>query len=957
MESIIIKYQTHIVELLRNIKNPITYNEVVLLLSYKDALQSNREQVKNQILTYFNWTESHFNKINCSDLSKIYEYITAIDFTIRCKKEIHAFNELSTEFKDSLGLPPHDIGLDVIALDKSLAIQCKHRANGSTIPFAELKKSDWCNMHISRKTGIKMDLTFVTPENVKLSSYLDQHYTYNHHVINTARVLEIIRSLAMFKEGTDIQFNNNPYFDITLKPNYDSTNNIGFINQNNTENLWTIDRETQFTWRKCQLEAYDLIVKTIDNNFIIEKTNDDEEVEDNANIKESLNIKMVCGSGKTDLIASTVKYIILKDKKALILVPRLMLLEQISECFKSHNINHTLIGNGYDNIISNITVCVYNSINKVKENQWDYLIIDEAHHIENRKINETDDLTYTDLIVNLTNQINTIKFSASLNEGHYEYNLRQAIDDKVLVDYQLHVPYYENGTYNEAVINYLNMHPEYTSIIGFCNRIENCQTYKTLLEQHNYKCRIITGSHSKKERNQILNDFRNGMFQILLSVNVLSEGINLPYVNTVMFLEERQAKINVLQCMLRCLRLYKQKTIGHIILPCINYNNITESNMLKIIRVIVSNDKKLMDTLINRKESHILKIEKIKTILIVENNHNNDNMIFKMYEKIYDSHLQLTTCDDKLYKQIKLLKEYHSITGNMIKSRASLIYNGEYISGNILRKIKTNMKNGKYDKILNEIKEIYVELYEWYVNSKNKCNNDIILFTVKLLALQDFYNIYKRLMKRLDNHEYIYNGIIYNIDGKIIDTLKQSLKKGVHNDKIDDIKIMCPCLYEWYIKNKDKHNKEVLPLEIKLLAQQDYYDKYNCMIPDRHIYEYLYDNKNYEVTGRMVAYIRTSKVKTNNIPIDELWMIFNICPCILKWYINDIGLYMILKTLSNFYTINNYEITENDKYSYTENGKTCNISGFYLKYLKTYKHTLKPEEIALIQQMYPSILV
>ena len=47
-----------------------------------------------------------------------------------------------------------------------------------------------------------------------------------------------------------------------------------------------------------------------------------------------------------------------------------------------------------------------------------------------------------------------------------------------------------------------------------------------------YKTTVITGAHSGKQRNQIIQDFKNGVYEILIATDALAYGVNLQFANT-----------------------------------------------------------------------------------------------------------------------------------------------------------------------------------------------------------------------------------------------------------------------------------------------------------------------------------------------------------------------------------------------------------------------------------------
>ena len=192
------------------------------------------------------------------------------------------------------------------------------------------------------------------------------------------------------------------------------------------------DTKKTLKLREYQKEAINKIVKACNDEI------------------KSINIKMPCGTGKSMLFYYFGKKC--KDKTILIMVPKISIAQQIEQYF--NNIFYKEINcywtETHKNKSSNVTVCVYNSVNEIIDNEYDMTFIDEAHHIVGSDIyieslieseidpNTITEFTQSDYIKQILN-IKTsifINLSATIDitsEYDYEYSFVNAINDGYLV--------------------------------------------------------------------------------------------------------------------------------------------------------------------------------------------------------------------------------------------------------------------------------------------------------------------------------------------------------------------------------------------------------------------------------------------------------------------------------------------------------------------------------------------
>ncbi len=97
------------------------------------------------------------------------------------------------------------------------------------------------------------------------------------------------------------------------------------------------------------------------------------------------------------------------------------------------------------------------------------------------------------------------------------------------------------------------------SIIVFCIDIEHCEHVRTELRKYAIQAETVTGKTPIKERERLVDEFKAGRIQWLLSVNVFFEGFNAKRVDCVAMLRPTQSKGLWVQAIGRGLRLFDGK--------------------------------------------------------------------------------------------------------------------------------------------------------------------------------------------------------------------------------------------------------------------------------------------------------------------------------------------------------------------------------------------------------------
>lgn len=90
---------------------------------------------------------------------------------------------------------------------------------------------------------------------------------------------------------------------------------------------------------------------------------------------------------------------------------------------------------------------------------------------------------------------------------------------------------------------------------------------------------------SSVRRMEIFKQFKEHNIRALLTVNCISEGIDLPCADTAVFFDDKKSIINIIQCVGRVMRLHPDKMSSTLVIPAYNDDDIDDiyQNILAII--------------------------------------------------------------------------------------------------------------------------------------------------------------------------------------------------------------------------------------------------------------------------------------------------------------------------------------------------------------------------------------
>jgi superfamily II DNA or RNA helicase len=296
-----------------------------------------------------------------------------------------------------------------------------------------------------------------------------------------------------------------------------------------------------------------------------------------------------------------------------------------------------------------VIICTYQSSDRLIEAceniTFDFAVFDEAHKTvgkvnkkfslalddDNIKINKRLFMTATPKIYkgNLEDEdIISMDDEKYYGELIWSYNTGNAINDNKLVDYCVMTIHATNKNIKDDIkknklikykdefedeeANYLGtilvllkkMHDGTCNhMITYHNKVKNAKKFAEFLEKINnilYDDEIfvdyLDGSTSMNKRRKIIKDFEKSKMGIICSARVLNEGVNIPIVDSVCFVDPRFSTIDIVQCIGRSLRLYEGKKKAHIIVPIFidsfddDFDKDDYGNIMRILKSLKSTD-------------------------------------------------------------------------------------------------------------------------------------------------------------------------------------------------------------------------------------------------------------------------------------------------------------------------------------------------------------------------------
>ena len=301
-------------------------------------------------------------------------------------------------------------------------------------------------------------------------------------------------------------------------------------------------------------------------------------------------VKLPTGTGKTVLFGQIIRAVANGNSRALIIVPRIQLVQQTYESLK-HFAPELSVGriNMYHKEYGDkITILTYTSwqiqleSGELSLDDFDYIILDEGHRALTPKIQPYVEAAKEKSIVigfSATPGFSVEKHLSELLEHEiYTMELAEAIRLGLLsgvrvmlvdMDIDLSNTASLRGDYdvkdleklintskvNHTALEVYQRHFNGECAIIYANSIQHVSDVVATFSAAGIEARGIYGTIPKKERDQILNDYNAGIFNVLVNCDLLIEGFDEPRVSVCMNLRPTQSVVLAEQRGGRVLRL------------------------------------------------------------------------------------------------------------------------------------------------------------------------------------------------------------------------------------------------------------------------------------------------------------------------------------------------------------------------------------------------------------------
>ena len=302
------------------------------------------------------------------------------------------------------------------------------------------------------------------------------------------------------------------------------------------------------------------------------------------------------GTGKTYLaVFDSEKY-----NKILFVAHREEIIRQAAKSFRNIHRDKSVgfFYNGYKDTSSDITFALVQTLGKkaylnenyFKKDHFDYIIIDEFHHAVAGNYKRIIDYFAPKFMLGLTATPERLDsrdvFALCDYNTVYEIRLKEAINKGFLCPFRYYGIYDDtvdyddismrNGRYDEKdletklMINkraelVLKHYRKYNSsrAVGFCSSRNHAEYMADYFTNHDVpSAAVYSGEQGEytEERKRAIEKLTNGELKILFTVDMFNEGVDIPEIDTVLFLRPTQSQTIFLQQLGRGLRKSENKT-------------------------------------------------------------------------------------------------------------------------------------------------------------------------------------------------------------------------------------------------------------------------------------------------------------------------------------------------------------------------------------------------------------
>lgn len=609
--------------------------------------------ISNLILSCNSWND--FQKaliqLNKKEKGNAFEFLTKLYFKVNpvytFYDDVWLLHEVPTQILEHIGIPSHDLGIDLIAKygEEYHAIQCKfHSDLNSSVSFKEVAT------FISLLEGNKKFTQGYICSSANITSR-------NFDKIETKPITSLLADTWQTLDATF--FDNARKFlhkeKLTLtpfKPKPHQTNALiqaekYFIEENNSRGklIFPCGAGKSLTgfWLTQSLKAKATLI-AVPSLSLVKQTLDVYLREIVANNKK---VKWLCicsdeGIGKEEDIVF---------KTENLGVPCQTNPEYIQNWLKKNKEEDIIIFTTYQSgrIIAEVS--------KALDFTFDVAIFDEAHktvgsnkklfsHLlfeENIAINKRIYMTATErFYVGSKDEIISMDDTEIYGDIFSQMSFKEAIDLELLTDYKVITIDVKKSEIAEFIKsnNLLQLNDKWKNetearslasmlalrkamklfpiknAVSFHSSIEkatrNKELQKYITDTYHYSpidTFTVSGKMPTTKRNIIVQEFANSSNALITNARCLTEGVDVPNIDCIVFSDPRKSKVDIVQALGRALRKKEGKDWGYVILPVV-YDDVTQeidnenfNEILAIVRGLASNDDRIIEFFKSKNET------------------------------------------------------------------------------------------------------------------------------------------------------------------------------------------------------------------------------------------------------------------------------------------------------------------------------------------------------------------
>jgi len=178
--------------------------------------------------------------------------------------------------------------------------------------------------------------------------------------------------------------------------------------------------------------------------------------------------------------------------------------------------------------------------------------------------------------------------------------------------------------------------------------VRNKDVQKYISDNYNYKpidTFTVSGKQPTSKRQAIINEFANSERALITNSRCLTEGVDVPNIDCIVFADPKKSKVDIVQALGRALRKKDGKDWGYVVLPVIydhtshEIDNENFQDILNVVRGLAANDERIIEEFKDKSQNSGRVTgarEEIFSIdpLLLEESELVDNLSIKLWEKL-----------------------------------------------------------------------------------------------------------------------------------------------------------------------------------------------------------------------------------------------------------------------------------------------------------------------------------